>query len=252
MIEKAGASPHCPVDSQQVDLEALQTLSYGLYVVTSYNESRLNGAIINTAVQVAGQPCQLSVSLNKSSLTHDYISSSGSFGLAVLEQETPMPFIGIFGFHVGREFDKFAKVRQHIGITGCPLPDEHALALFEARVRTIVDCGSHSTFIADVVASRNVKPGIPLTYAYYHEVKGGKTGKNAPTYAASVAPKSVESVERSIKMKKYVCQVCGYVYDPAAGDPDNGVPAGTAFEKLPDDWVCPVCGASKDQFEPES
>ena len=50
----------------------------------------------------------------------------------------------------------------------------------------------------------------------------GKTGKNAPTYAASVAPKSVESVERSIKMKKYVCQVCGYVYDPAAGDPDNG------------------------------
>ena len=250
MIEKAGASPHCPVDSQQVDLEALQTLSYGLYVVTSYNESRLNGAIINTAVQVAGQPCQLSVSLNKSSLTHDYISSSGSFGLAVLEQETPMPFIGIFGFHVGREFDKFAKVRHHIGITGCPLPDEHALALFEARVRTIVDCGSHSTFIADVVASRNVKPGIPLTYAYYHQVKGGKTGKGAPTYGLDMpgSPKD----EGSRKMKKYVCQVCGYVYDPAAGDPDNGVPAGTAFEKLPDDWVCPVCGASKDQFEPES
>ena len=53
-------------------------------------------------------------------------------------------------------------------------------------------------------------------------------------------------------MKKYVCQVCGYVYDPAVGDADGGVPAGTAFEALPADWVCPVCGAAKDQFRPES
>ncbi|MFB0521200.1 MAG: rubredoxin [Desulfatiglandales bacterium] len=52
-------------------------------------------------------------------------------------------------------------------------------------------------------------------------------------------------------MDTYVCQVCGYVYDPAAGDPDNGIPAGTRFEDLPDDWTCPVCGASKDDFEKE-
>ena len=53
-------------------------------------------------------------------------------------------------------------------------------------------------------------------------------------------------------MGKYVCTVCGYVYDPALGDPENGVAAGTAFKDLPDDWVCPVCGAEKDQFEPEA
>ncbi|MFZ5585086.1 MAG: rubredoxin [Thermodesulfobacteriota bacterium] len=53
-------------------------------------------------------------------------------------------------------------------------------------------------------------------------------------------------------MKKYVCGVCGYVYDPAKGDPESNIPAGTAFEDLPDDWSCPVCGATKDQFEPES
>ena len=51
-------------------------------------------------------------------------------------------------------------------------------------------------------------------------------------------------------MKKYKCIMCGYIYDPAAGDPDNGVQPGTAFEDLPDDWVCPECGAGKDQFEP--
>jgi len=50
-------------------------------------------------------------------------------------------------------------------------------------------------------------------------------------------------------MDKYICQVCGYIYDPEKGDPDGGIEAGTAFENLPDSWVCPVCGVGKDQFE---
>lgn len=49
-------------------------------------------------------------------------------------------------------------------------------------------------------------------------------------------------------MKKYVCDVCGYEYDPTVGDPDNGIPAGTPFEELPDDWSCPLCGVGKDEF----
>jgi rubredoxin len=53
-------------------------------------------------------------------------------------------------------------------------------------------------------------------------------------------------------MDKYVCAVCGYIYDPALGDPENGIAAGTTFEDLPDEWVCPVCGAGKDQFELET
>jgi rubredoxin len=52
-------------------------------------------------------------------------------------------------------------------------------------------------------------------------------------------------------MDKYECAVCGYIYDPALGDPENGIAAGTTFEDLPDEWVCPVCGAGKDQFELE-
>lgn len=52
-------------------------------------------------------------------------------------------------------------------------------------------------------------------------------------------------------MDKYVCVVCGYVYDPAEGDPDNSIEPGTSFEDIPDDWTCPVCGATKDQFEKE-
>ena len=52
-------------------------------------------------------------------------------------------------------------------------------------------------------------------------------------------------------MDRYVCTICGYVYDPEAGDPDNGVSPGTKWEDVPDDWECPVCGASKDDFEKE-
>jgi rubredoxin len=51
-------------------------------------------------------------------------------------------------------------------------------------------------------------------------------------------------------MTKYICKVCGYVYDPEQGDPDSGIEPGTAFEDLPEDWVCPICGVEKDQFEP--
>lgn len=60
----------------------------------------------------------------------------------------------------------------------------------------------------------------------------------------------IHHIKKSI-MKKYVCTVCGYVYNPVEGDPDNGIEPGTAFEDIPDDWTCPVCGVGKDDFEPQ-
>ena len=51
-------------------------------------------------------------------------------------------------------------------------------------------------------------------------------------------------------MKKYICNVCGYIYDPSAGDPDSGGARGTAFEDIPEDWVCPLCGVGKEEFSP--
>lgn len=65
-----------------------------------------------------------------------------------------------------------------------------------------------------------------------------------------VAPSALKDRLRRPAMKKYECTVCGYVYDPAKGDPDRNIPPGTPFEQLPDDWVCPDCGATKDMFQP--
>jgi rubredoxin len=58
----------------------------------------------------------------------------------------------------------------------------------------------------------------------------------------------VRTLKTIMNMDKYVCDVCGYIYDPAVGDPDNGIEPGTAFEDLPEDWLCPLCGVGKDEF----
>jgi rubredoxin len=66
-----------------------------------------------------------------------------------------------------------------------------------------------------------------------------------------VATRASETDQEETPAMKYICDVCGYVYDPAAGDPDSDVEPGTEFMDLPDDWLCPECGAGKDEFSPE-
>lgn len=229
--------------------QCLFNLTYGMYVVTSCANGKANGQIANVVVQVTAEPARIAVVLNKENLTHDYVSRGGVFGVSVLARETPATFVGLFGFKSGRDVDKLAEVEHKEGAGGCPIVTENALATVEAKVVDRLDVGTHTIFVGDVVAGEVLREGEPLTYAYYRETKKGKAPKAAPTFRGA-RPAAAE--ERSdVKMDKYVCQVCGYVYDPAVGDPDNGVEPGTTFEELPDDWVCPVCGAAKDQFEPE-
>ena len=189
------------------------------------------------------------MSISKNNFTHGFIAASGVFAVSVLDASTPMKFIGLFGFKSGKDIDKFSKVSFRKGSTGCPLVLENTLSVLEAKVIEQVDCGTHTLFIADVVSAEVLSKGNPLTYADYYLVKKGKTPKNAPTYRP---PESVIKKERGKKtMTKYRCNVCGYIYDPTLGDPDSGIAPGTAFEALPDDWVCPICDASKEDFEPE-
>ena len=83
-----------------------------------------------------------------------------------------------------------------------------------------------------------------MTYDYYHQVKRGTTPETAPTFIKTeTAPKRHQP-----EMQKYICTVCNYIYDPLIGDPDGGIQPGTAFEDIPDSWVCPVCGAKKSAF----
>jgi flavin reductase (DIM6/NTAB) family NADH-FMN oxidoreductase RutF/rubredoxin len=225
-----------------MNLEALHNLSYGLYVISSRKGDRFNGQIANTVTQVASDPPTIAVSINKQNLTHEFIGESKVFTASILSQDTPLSFIGHFGFKSGREVDKLKDINYKLGESGAPIVIDHSLAYIEAKVINQVDVGTHTIFIGQLVGADVLKEGEPMTYAYYHQVKRGTTPKTAPSYHE-------ERKEKVSKMAKYECTVCGYIYDPELGDPDGGIKPGTPFEEIPDDWVCPVCGASKDKFE---
>jgi flavin reductase (DIM6/NTAB) family NADH-FMN oxidoreductase RutF/rubredoxin len=225
-----------------MNLKALYELGYGLYIVSSIKGDRRNGQIANTVFQITSEPPTIAVSINKGNLTHEFIRESRVLAVSVLSQDAPLTFIGRFGFKSGRDMDKFDGINYKIGDTGAPLVVDNALAYLEARVNKEVDVGTHTVFIGELVGAEVIKEGEPMSYAYYHQVKRGTTPKTAPSYIE-------EKKEAAAKMTKYRCKVCGYIYDPELGDPDGGIKPGTPFEQIPDDWVCPVCGAAKTEFE---
>jgi flavin reductase (DIM6/NTAB) family NADH-FMN oxidoreductase RutF/rubredoxin len=227
-----------------MNLQALYQISYGMYVIGSQKGGKLNGQIANTVIQVCSEPPAISVCINKGNLTHEFIEDSGVFTVSVLSKDTPLSFIGNFGFKSGRDTDKLKDINYKIGETKAPVILDNALAYLEARVTEEVDVVTHTIFVGELIDAQVLKAGEPMTYAYYHQVKRGTTSKAAPTYVEEKKPERV-------RMAKYRCTVCGYVYDPELGDPDSGIAPGTPFEELPDSWVCPICGATKDQFEKE-
>jgi len=221
--------------------KALYKLGYGLYVVSSRMGDKLNGQIANTVFQITSEPPTIAVSINKNNLTHEFIKESKVLAASVLSQDTPLSFIGHFGFKSGRDIDKLEGINYMIGETRAPVVTDNTLAYLEVRVIQEVDVGTHTIFIGELAGADVIKEGEAMTYAYYHQVKRGTTPKTAPSY--------IEEKKEAPTMAKYRCTVCGYVYDPELGDPDGGIKPGTPFEEIPDDWVCPVCGAAKDEFE---
>ena len=159
--------------------QSLNGLSYGLYLVTSSDGTHHNGLIVNTAFQVSADPAKLAVCVCKNSFTHGIIEKSRVFNVMPLEQQTPLIFIGNFGFRTGRNFDKFAKVPYTLGPNGCPVVSEHTLSCIDVRVEQTVDVGTHTLFIGPVTAAQFFKEALPLTYEYYHTVIKGKTPAGA-------------------------------------------------------------------------
>lgn len=225
--------------------KTLHKISYGLYVISSKSYEKFNGQIANTVFQITSEPPTIAVSINKGNLTHEFIKKSKVFSVSILSEDATMKFIGHFGFKSGKDINKFKDVNYKIGATNSPIVLDYTVAYLECEVINNLDVGTHTVFIGKVIDAEIINDEMPMTYDYYHKVKKGKAPKTAPTYISEVKSKNKETK----KMQKYVCTVCGYVYDPEVGDPDSGIEPGTAFEDIPDDWVCPVCGVSKDMFE---
>lgn len=219
-----------------IDRKAFRSLSSGLYLITAKAGDARCGCVVNTLVQVASEPATLSVSLNKENATTAAILESGRFAATVLAEDTPMELIGTFGFHTSADTDKFAACASALDGAEVPYVTEHGLARFSVSVTETIDVGSHYLFVGVVEEAEVLSAGDPLTYAYYHAVKGGKTPPKAATYNngdEAAVPGITETAAGAPEAGKKIawrCTICGYI--------EEGYPDG-----LPEGYMCPICGA---------
>ncbi len=164
------------------DRGALHTLSYGVYIVCSGRVGAANGQICNTVFQVTAEPATVAVSINKLNYTHECLERSGVFSVSVLEEDAPMVFIGRFGFRCGRDFDKLEGLSVIHGPSGAPIVRDHSVSFLDCRTVSSLDCGTHTLFTGEVLDAGMLSDSKPMTYAYYHMVKKGRSPDRAPTF----------------------------------------------------------------------
>ena len=242
-------------------LKTFNKLSYGLYLITSEYQGKKAGYIANTAFQVTSEPPQIAISCHKDNQTTRVILDSGIFSISVLKKEVNMKIIGDFGFMSSNEIDKFSGINTITAKTGAPIVLDSSVAWFDCKVVKSVDLGSHYLIIGEVLDSNEISDEEPLTYQYYRERYKMYSPKNSPTYiekslldaeastAVEVEKAEEPEHEHIFDGDSYVCVICGYTYNPEEGDPSMGIPPGTPFEELPEDYKFPICNASKEYFK---
>ena len=206
---------------------AFHKLSYGVYVVSTWDNGRPTGCTANSAMQITSEPATIAVSINHDNYTNKCIQDTGKFAISILSEQSEPSIIGTFGFQSGANVNKFDAVEYEL--QGYLPVVKDACACIVCDVIDKMETSTHTVFLGQVVEAEVFNQEDPMTYAYYHKVIKGKSPKNAPTYIAEEAP--------AANKEKWVCGICGYEYD-------GEVP----FEQLPDDYQCPVCKQPKSVF----
>ena len=161
-----------------MNIEAFFKISYGLYIVSSGNEKKMNGYIANTVFQVTAEPPQVAIVCNKNNYTASLIDENQGFSISILEKDTNPELIGLFGYQSGKEINKFDDIKYIKGTTGVPIVLSDTIAWFECEVVQHFDVGSHIIYIGRIINNELLKPDKePLTYSYYRDVKKGKAPK---------------------------------------------------------------------------
>jgi len=222
-----------------IDSKAFRPMSYGVYIISAVDGDFRAGCVANTLVQVASKPARVSIALNKENATTDVVLKSGKFEAAVLAETATMELIGRFGFHTSTELDKFAETSFAVDGQGVPYVTDHAVAHVGATVVESIDVGTHMLIVGEVYEAEVLAAADPMTYAYYHLVKGGKTPPKAATFEEAAPTEPVANgpaAEAAPGEKRYgwQCQICGHIIE---------------VDELPDDFECPICGMGKEMFE---
>ena len=198
-----------------MNTNALFKISYGLFILTAEENGFDNGCVINTLTQQTGNPCTVSVTVNKSNKTCEMIKSTGKFNVSVISENAPFELFRHFGFQSGRDTDKFRDYpnseRAENGIYYIP---GYTNAYFCCKVKSVTDLGTHLLFITEVEDAEILSDFESMTYDFYH--------------------KNVKPKPQKTEKKGYRCKICGYIYEG---------------ETLPEDFVCPVCKHPASDFE---
>ena len=198
-----------------MNANALFKISYGLFILTAEENGFDNGCVINTLIQQTGNPCTVSVTVNKANKTCEMIKSTGKFNVSVISENAPFELFRHFGFQSGRDTDKFRDYpnseRAENGIYYIP---GYTNAYFCCKVKSVTDLGTHLLFIAEVEDAEILSDFESMTYDFYH--------------------KNVKPKPQKTEKKGYRCKICGYIYEG---------------ETLPEDFVCPVCKHPASDFE---
>ena len=201
-----------------IDNKAIFNISYGLFVLVARQGEKDNACIINVAQQVTSDPLQIAICVNKTNLTHDMVLRTLKFNLCPLSEEATMKPFQHFGFQSGRDVNKFAECEQELRTeNGLLYLPKYINSVISCVVTKSIDLGTHTLFIARVMEARVLTDSSSITYAYYQQ---------------HIKPKPAPTAEGG--KKKWVCDVCGYVYE---GD------------ELPSDFVCPWCKHGKADFK---
>ena len=203
-----------------MDKKAMYKLSYGLFVLTAKEGEKDNGCIINTAIQAASTPNQMSVCVNKANYTHDMIMRTGQFTVSVISQRASFDLFKHFGFQTGREVNKFADFTAcNRGQNGIFYITEGTNAYISVKVAKTEDLGSHTMFIGEITDMEVLSGDASATYEYYMNY---------------IKPKPQEAGKTEDGQTIWRCTICGYEY---------------VGEELPEDFICPLCKHPASDFE---
>ncbi len=201
--------------------KAMYKLSYGLFVLTAKADGKDSGCIINTAIQAASEPNQVSICVNKANFTHDLVMKSREFTVSIISEKADFSLFKRFGFASGRDTDKFAGFENSVkrGANGLYYVTEGTNAYISVKVEKTEDLGSHTMFVGTITDMDVLSDDPSATYAYYFE---------------NIKPKP-EAVGKTAEGKTvWRCKICGYEYEG---------------EELPEDFICPICKHPASDFE---
>lgn len=213
-----------------MDTKIFRSMSYGVYIVTTLDGGRPVGCIANSIMQITSSPATVAVSINHDNYTNACMEREGRFAFHILGEQSDPSLIGRFGFQSGRDTDKFAGLDYETK-DGLPIV-KGVCGYVTCKIIQKMETSTHTVFLGEVTdAGRMDDVGRAMSYAYYHEVLKGKSPSKAPTYLPEEPAAAPE--QKAPAASRYVCQVCGYVYEG---------------ETLPEGFTCPICHVGAERF----